>query len=118
MSLNTFIVIQIIADNDLNNERIVVPLHWIKSVVTQYPKYLNYGLNRNQIILVYYSHDAIEAIEQGEPAHNFQPNFSLDSQTSFSIHGCYKARPCKCFGMSYRISTIFFHIFLFDKFNL
>lgn len=95
MSQNIFYVIQIIA----SNEKVVVPLHWIKSVETQYPKYLNYGLNRTQKILIYYSPAAIDAIKQGESADGFQPNFTLGLQTLFPAYGCYQAKPCKCFGM-------------------
>lgn len=78
-------------------KKVIVPIHWIKEVTSQFAKYLNNGINRNQFITIYYSHSAMDEIIAGANADDFQPPFD-NLLVIFPETGCYKAKPYKCFG--------------------
>lgn len=91
---NMFFAVHIISAR----KKAVVPSHWIKDVETQLPKYINNSINRAQVVMVYYSQPAIDAMRRGEPAIHFQPNFRFSPlNAEFPNMGCYIAKLCKSF---------------------
>lgn len=75
----------------------IVPSCWIKEIDSNWQKFINNGVNSNQLFAVFYSTcpEAMDA--NGVPNSKFVPKFS-DEIKEFPQEGCYFAKILKYFG--------------------
>lgn len=72
-------------------KRLVVPDKWIMDFEIHMAKFLNYGLNRNQIYHVYWTENTTRFDENGVPDCEFKPNFgALSKGNGFPKDGLYE----------------------------
>lgn len=84
---------------------VVVPIEWVYKLGDQWQKFINSGLNSNQIHRVFYTENSCaymnnQASNQadGEPIANYENlDFSLDADI-FPDEGCYNGKLIKFFG--------------------
>lgn len=74
-----------------SEKNVVIPIEWIYENVKQWEKYVNSGLNSNQIHRIYFENEDPE----NEPG---DANFTLDLDAQwFPDRGCYSAKLVKFF---------------------
>lgn len=100
-----------------SKKHVVVPVNWIKDHRAQLKKYINYGLNCNVELLVFYSPPVLERIRNGVCAFDYPPNFKASLSIEYPADGCYFGRPIKYFGEFFFIfdSIVHFNCYLILK---
>lgn len=107
----------------LNPEvNVVVPVEWVYKIGEQWRKFINRGLNTNQVHRVFYTenpsaymNDQASNQVDGEPIANYENlDFGLDADT-FPDEGCYKGNLIKYFG---KYSIFMKKFVLLQLFNL
>lgn len=75
----------------------IVPSSWINEININWQKFVNNGLNSNQMFSVFYSANAEALDKNGAPNPNFVPTFSNEIK-EFPEEGCYFGKILKYFG--------------------
>lgn len=68
----------------------VVPHSWIKNVSQHLEKFMNNGLNSNQMYTVYWTNSADAYDDNGIPKTSFRPNFDSVGGGKFPEDGLYR----------------------------
>lgn len=68
------------------NKRVIIPTEWINDVGNHLEKFINNGLNKNQLFLCYYTTKAAAFIGD-KPDKNYVPDFKLDLVTKINDNG-------------------------------
>lgn len=77
-------------------EHCIVPSTWIKEIDSNWEKFVNKGVNTNQLFTIFYS-DVRDAVDgQGKPNPEYAPIFSVELKI-FPEEGCYSANILKFF---------------------
>lgn len=79
---------------------VVIPIEWVHQHEIQWQKFVNFGLNTNQMHRVFYTEDPRAYNENGEPQPHYDTNFDEEAEF-FPDEGFYKARMVKFFGKSH-----------------
>lgn len=78
-------------------EYFIIPSNWIKEIEVNWKKFINNGLNTNQIYTVFYSRSTDAVDDCGKPNPDFAPMFCNEIK-KFPEDGCYFAKIAKYFG--------------------
>lgn len=78
--------------------KIVIPDHWIRDIETQREKFLNNGLNKNQIHVCFWTNCSAARHPNGVIRLDFAPNFNAGFTNTFPSEGCYKCQIIKAKG--------------------
>lgn len=66
-------------------------------------KFLNYGINSNQVFRCFYPSNEQAFDENGCPKSEFQPNFDLLLRDNFDVDGCFLGKIKKCRGIEFLV---------------
>lgn len=80
-----------------NRKYFIVPSSWIKEIDSNWQKFINNGVNTNQVFTVFYSESRDAMDEHGKPNSDYAAKFS-DEMKKFPEEGCYFANILKYFG--------------------
>lgn len=73
------------------------PANWLKGHRQLLEKFVNNSLNKNQLLLAYYSQEQLDQIENGRSPVDFRPDFQLNINVEFPATGCYHVLPKRFF---------------------
>lgn len=83
--------------------RYVAPYNWIENLKDHLEKFINRGLNRNQIFTVFWTDNPDAFDENNVPRQSYQPNFAASSHRKFPREGLYDCKlvyvRCKYFSL-------------------
>lgn len=80
-------------------EHIVIPEKWLFDHKKQTEKFLNYGINANQLHVCFWTNDPSARDQNGMILENFEPNFNASFKCTFPSDGCYLCQVVKAKGM-------------------
>lgn len=75
---------------------VVIAPHWVYQHEVQVQKFINKGLNANQIHRIFYTENSRAFEQNGEPSVNYEPDFTFDA-VCFPDEGCYDGKLIKFF---------------------
>lgn len=78
----------------------VIPENWLHDSKNQAEKFLNYGINSNQLHVCFYTDNLNARDEYGIILQNFEPNFAASFGNIFPAEGCYLCQVIKAKGIS------------------
>lgn len=84
----------------------VVPHTWIHGLSEQLEKFINFGLNKNQKFMAFYTDSADAFDDNGVPRPDFVPDFNLSHRNNFPAEGLYLCKLVKFRGKFY-FSSLF-----------
>lgn len=83
------------------NKNVVLPANWIMEIENHMEKFLNYGINSNQVFRCFYPANKEAFDENGCPKSEFQPDFDLLLRDNFDEDGCFFGKVKKCRGINF-----------------
>lgn len=90
----------------------VIPENWIRGIETQREKFLNNGLNRNQVQLCYWTNSTAARNSNGAIRLDFAPDFEARFDNQFPSDGCYLCKLVKAKG-NILLDILFYSRFCF-----
>lgn len=79
---------------------VVIPEHWIRDIEAQREKFINNGLNRNQLQVCFWTNCPAAREANGVIRLDFTPNFNAGFTNNFPADGCYLCKIVKAKGNS------------------
>lgn len=76
----------------------VVPENWIRDIETHYEKFLNNGLNKNQVHVCFWTNSTAVRDPNGVIRLDFAPDFNARLGSTFPADGCYLCKIIKAKG--------------------
>lgn len=68
---------------------VIIPPNWIKGINDQMEKFINYGINCNQLHRCFFTLDESAYDENGCPKLNYKPNFDMPLRNDLNGDGCF-----------------------------
>lgn len=78
----------------------VIPMNWIHDFHNKNEKFLNYGINANQLHVFFWTDNLDARSENGAILDNYEPDFNATFDNVFPAEGCYLCYIIKARGNS------------------